>query len=448
MEDIIKDTLTSYTGRINRYRTNAPAQYSDRKHQYYADETRLFVEQYDRFSSDYVDAMVQGLNPGDPYGYTKVHLRLSNVITSTSAVNEVYDNYKRIEIAEKQYAYIRRGAKVVTMGNTWLVTNPNNMSGITGQAVIQRCDATWNHLDYYGNVVSEPVCIDRLDMRGVDPDSQRSTMINTGYYSVKLQYNADTMQLGNNSRLFLGDSAYIIAGYAEISREFTFEEDSVRLMVFRAMAEEPNAAVDDLVNKVAGGKTFSWSIAVSGESAVKVGESVQLSAESIRTSEEHSEVVVSTAKHPISYGWIGSEDGSVEVSPDGTATGIYENANHSATITCYLIQNPSIRQEFTMDVQDGSDALDYLGFTTTLPKVLRMYQTVTITAYFYSNGEPDPLSSLNWAFSGADPASYEITDQTNNSVTVKCWSGSVEPLEIHVKCGGETLTGMIELEGI
>ena len=86
MKDIIKDTLISYTGRINRIKTNAPSQYSDRQHQYYGDVTRLFAEEYDRYSSDYVEAWVQGLE-GEPFEYTKVHLRLSDAVTGTSAIS-------------------------------------------------------------------------------------------------------------------------------------------------------------------------------------------------------------------------------------------------------------------------------------------------------------------------------------------------------------------------
>lgn len=444
INDTIKETLISYSGRINRYKTNAPKQYADRQHQYYADETRLFAEQYDRFSSDYVEALVQGLQEGDPYGYTKVHIRLANMITGASALVTVYDNYKTIEIAERQYTYIRRGAKIKTMGNTWLAINPNNMSGVQGHAVIERCDQTWNHLDYYGNVLSEPVCVDRLDMRGVDPDAQRATMINTGYYAIKLQYNDQTTQLGNNSRLILGDSAYLIAGYAEISREFTEEQDTVNMMIFRAMAEEPNFVIDDMENRVAGGKTFSWDISVSGEPMVMVGESIKLSATSIRTAEERTLTVESTEEHPISYIWTSSDDEIVSVTSAGVVTGLSEG---SATITCALEQNPSKRTEFSIEVQ-GDMTAPHLAFTTTIPESLKAYHTAYISAEYYENGEAVSDAELEWNCTGADHDSYEALRVDNNTIMVKCWSGSVNPLEISVTYAGKAINGTIQLEGI
>ena len=443
MKDIIKDTLISYTGRMNRIKTNAPSQYSDRQHQYYGDVTRLFAEQYDRFSSDYVEAWVQGLE-GEPFEYTKVHLRLSDAITGTSAISTTYDNYKIVEIAERQYSYIRRGAKVITMGNTWLAINPDNMSGITGQSVIERCDNTWNHLDFYGNVVYEPVCVDRLDMRGVDPDSQRSTMINTGYYNIKCQDNEQTRQLGNNSRLYVGNVCFRIAGYAEISREFTYEKDTFNMLIFRAMLEEPNMAIDDLEEYVAGGRTFEWNVSVSGESGIMVGETTKLTASSVRTSEEHTAAVVSTEAHPISYIWTSSDDEILSVASDGSVTGVSEG---SATITCSLEQNPSQSVSFDIEVQ-GDMTAPHLAFTTTIPERLGLYQTAVISAKYYENGTAVPTASFQWSFAGADKESYTVEYNDIDTVTVKCWSGSVYPLEITVSYEGKSVTTSIDLEGI
>lgn len=477
MENIIKDTLISYTGRINRYKTNAPSQYKDRKHQYLADETRIYSELYDRFSSDYVEAWVQGLQTGEfnvqqaeigdeayqdnqgyvhlpddgdgvndlsLYGFTKVHLRLADVVTGTSAIGTVYDNYKMVEIAERQYTYIRRGAKIITMGNTWLAINPDNMSGIQGHAVIERCDNTWNYLDFYGNVQHEPVCVDRLDMRGVDPDSQRSTMINTGYYAIKLQDNEQTRQLGNNSRLYVGRNCFRIAGYAEISREFTYEEDTVNMVIFRAMLEEPNLAIDDMENFVAGAKTFAWDISISGEPMLMVGQTVDFAASSVRTSEEHTEAVDPSEKHPLTYIWETSDAEIASVTPTGSVAGISEG---TATITCYLAQNPSQRQEFNIEVQ-GDMTAPHLAFTTTIPERLGLYQSAVISAKYYENGAAIPTASFQWSFAGADKESYTVEYDDIDTAIVKCWSGSVYPLEITVSYEGQSISTSIDLEGI
>lgn len=442
-KSIIKDTLISYTGRINKGRTNAPSQYKDRQRQLYADETRLFAEQYDRFSSDYVEAKVQGLNPLKPFEYTDVHLRFSNMITGASALVTVFDNYKMVEIAESQYNYIRRGAKVITMGNVWMSINPDNMSGVQGHTVLQRCDSTWNYLDFYGNIMHEPVCVDRLDMRGVDPDSQRSTMINTGYYNIKVQNNEQTKQLGNNSRLYIGNTCFYIAGYAEMSREFTYEEDSVGMLIFRAMVEEPNMAIDDLDHYVANGKTFSWTITIAGISTIKAGEETILTASSTRTAEEHTAVVEDTPEHHIAYQWESSDEDVAIVDAFGNVEGVSEG---TATITCYLEQNPDISATFDITVS-GVSTEPHVSFTSTLPERLRMFETVPISVNYYENGEVVPDAEITFTFSGAEEGSYTAT-VNGNIASIKCWSGSIEPLHITAECNGCGVGAFIELEGI
>lgn len=453
MKDIIKDTLISYSGRINSYKTNAPSQYKSRKHQYFADVTRMFEEEYDRFSSDYVEAKAQGLIPEDPYYYTNIHLRFANVVTGTSAIGTVYDDYKMVEISEKQYNYIRRGAKVITMGNVWLAINPDNMSGMSGKTVLQRCDNTWNHLDFYGNIKHEPVCVDRLDMRGVDPDSQRSTMINTGYYNIKVQMNDQTRQLDNNSRLYIGNVCYRIAGYAEVSREFTYEKDTVGMMVFRAMLEEPNLAIDDLNEYIAGGKTFLWDISISGDSMVTVNGSTQYTATSVRTAEEHQKVVENSAEHQISYLWESSDESVATVDAFGIVHGISEG---EAIITCYLEQNPDVFMTRSITVA-GEETESHVSFTSTVPSVLRMFDTAVVTAVFVkvttdesgntviSTEETD--EPVNFTFDGADEGSYTV-ETDGNTVTIKCWSGSIQPLHITAESNGYTAAAYIELEGI
>ena len=444
MENIIKDTLISYSGRINRYKTNAPSQYKDRKHQYLADETRMYSESYDKYSSDYVEAQVQGLEPNDPYGYTKVHIRLADAVTGTSAIGTVFDNYKMVEIAERQYTYIRRGAKIITMGNVWLAINPDNMSGIQGHAISERCDNTWNYLDFYGNVQHEPVCVDRLDMRGVDPDSQRSTMINTGYYAIKLQDNEQTRQLGNNSRLYVGRNCFRIAGYAEVSREFTYEEDTVNMIIFRAMLEEPNMAIDDLEHYVAGGRTFAWDISIADTPVIRTGESVKLKTISKRTSEEYSEEVKSTREHPVYYLWGSSDESVAKADNDGNITGIGEG---EAVITATLYQNQDISADFNVKVA-GDMSEPYIEFTSTTPKLLRVFEEVTLTAQYFENGEPVDYADIVFNFSGADEEAYTATVTQGNKVTIKCWSGSVYPLYVTAECNGVGTGFFVELEGV
>ena len=420
-----------------------PAQYSERKKQYFATETRLYNEQMAQYATDYIEVMAQGLNPAEPFEYTKVHMRFSDIVRSSSAISYEFDNYKMVDIAERQYPYLRIGAKIIGMGSTWLVINPDNMGNVLGKAIIQRCDAVWHYLDYYGNVCAEPMCFDRRLAKANDSDAQRATMITKGYFDAKVQYNEATKQLFTNSRIILGTSAYRITGYSDFIQEFTEDINSVNLLQFDVRYEEPNSVIDDMVNRVAGGLTFKWNIAVSGTPSLRVGDSAQLTATSIRTAEEKTETVTSTDEHPIYYLWESSDESVATVDMDGEVAAIGEG---EAKITCTLAQNQNKSAEYTISV--AGSALDpHVDFTSTVPEKLRLFEEVTITAGYYENGQEVDGAEVEWLFSGADKSAYSAT-VNGNSVTVKCWGGSVKPLTIAAIYGNYPKKCSIQLEGI
>lgn len=426
------------------YREIVPHQYNDRQYEYLNSESKTFIQEYAKYASDYVEAEVQGLNPEEPFEYTKVHLRFANIVKPSGAMSTNFDNYKNILMRERQYGYIRRGAKIKAMGSTWLVINPQNASD-GGTAVIQRCDAVWNYLDYYGNVCAEPMCIDNLLKRANTPDSQRSTMITKGYFNAIVQYNEATKQLFENSRMILGSSAYILTGFSDFLREWTDVEESVNLMEFSLRYEEPNDAIDDMVNHVAGGKTFAWYIAVGGESTITVGEETELNASSTRTSGAETKTVVSTDEHPIDYIWESSDEDIAEVDAFGNVTAISEG---DVTITCTLAQNEDIQQEFRMTIA-SVDTEPHVAFTSTYPDSISYNRSLALNAVYYENGEATE-ETVEWSIAGADEESYtfEVDSDYPNRAVLTCWGGSVTPAIITASYGDYSVSHTIYLEGI
>jgi len=439
-KEIMNTKLTSQSCSIRQY---YPAFYKDRQKRYYQYETRTFNEQMAQYSGDYVEAQIQGLNPEYPFDYTTVHVRFSDIVRSSSAISYEFDNYKVIDIAERQYDYVRIGAKVRAMGSTWLCINPSNMGNEYGKAIIQRCDAVWHYLDFYGNVCTEPLCFDRRLMKANDSDAQRATMITKGYFDCKVQYNEATKQLFTNSRLILGTSAYRITGYSDFIQEFTEDENSVNLLQFDVRYEEPNSVIDDMVNKVAGGKTFAWDIEIMGSPALKVGEETQVDAKSTRTAEEHSEVVVNTTEHPISYIWTSSNENILTVDEHGMVHGIAEG---TASVICNLEQNPTKTAEYEITVA-GDASQPHVGFRTTIPEKLRLFEEVRLSGHYFENGEPVPEATLTYSFSGADQSAY-TAEVEGNTIIIKCWGGSVKPLHVKTEYNGYSAEFDIELEGI
>lgn len=466
IKDTIRDTMLTSDIPLS-FNMHEPKQYADRQHEYYEKETLYFIDKYARYSSDYTEAEIQGLDPEKPFEYVKAHIRMADVITESASMTAQIDNWKNIKIAEKEYTYLRKGAKIKTMGSTWLVVNPVNLSGGDGQGLIQRCDALWHYLDYYGNICTEPMAVGDDQLRATDPDSQRSVMIAKGYFIAKMQYNEATKTLlNNNSRMILGSGAYHLTGYMNFLQEFTSEEESINLLKFIMRFEEPIEAIDDLENHVAGGKTFKWEILVEGKRALTAGSSTRLTATSRRTNENHVDIVTSTEEYPITYNWITSDPEVCTVDEDGVVTAVGEG---TATITAQLAQNPNVTTDYEITVE-GASSEPHIEFVSTIPQGIRMFEELIVAATYYENGE-DTQQPLTWELSGAHPSTYSyevekvyetldggyttdpndheyIVSAAKNGIVIKCWGGSVKDLVITASYGDVSATTSISLIGL
>ena len=87
----IKNALINSASSLS-YKQFAPRQYSDKQHEYLNPETRTFHQEYAKYSSDYVEAEIQGLDAEFPFEYTKVHIRFANVIKPSGALSNEFDN--------------------------------------------------------------------------------------------------------------------------------------------------------------------------------------------------------------------------------------------------------------------------------------------------------------------------------------------------------------------
>lgn len=438
IQDNIKNGLIVGTG-LPSVPTNSPAQYTGHLHEYYAGVSEEFIQQYARYASDFFEAQMQGLNPDDIFEFSTVRMRMSDIVKPSAATIQYADDYKNVLIESKSITYIRPGTKFVVMGNTWLATNPNNVSSGDGSGIIRRCNAVWNHLDYYGNVLSEPIIVEKSRASANDNDYQEMGLITKGYFDVRCQYNPQTEQLSQNSRMILGSGAYQITGFSDFTQEFTGDYDSIRILDFTVRYEEPNLEIDDMANHVAGGKKFSWDIQLECTSPImKVGDTATIVPTSIR----NNETVYSSTDNPISYIWESSNENCITVDADGNVEAV---GLGMATVRCKLEQNPTIHENYTFQVEAIPHA-PHVQFTSTIPEFINAYDVLTIEAVCFDNGEPTQ-DIVDWVLSGADEGSYTYR-ATDNSLRIYCWSGSVTPLNISASFNGHGTTTSIELRGI
>lgn len=417
---------------------NAPAQYSSRKRQFLSQESLAFIKKYGMYASDFFAASAQGLDPEDREAWQLVCVRMADIAKPSVTMTRKIDDYKMILVAETWVDYIPPGTKFKAMGSIWLCTNPENISGAYGSGMVERCNAVWNHLDYYGNLLSEPLSVESALAKASASDPQGMMQITKGYFNVKCQYNKDTAQLNTNSRMILGSGAYTITGYSDFTREFTEEEDSVRLLEFTIRYEEPNPEIDDMERRVAGGWNFSWEVLIQGDRFAVPGWTTQLSTVSLRCGE----TVADTPEHPISYLW-GSTDPSVAtVDQDGLVTAV---GTGSCEIYCALEQNQDMDAHVLFTVA-GSDGSPRVELSSRLPEALGAYETLDITCQCFLGNVPQQ-DAAEWAFSGADEAAYSA-EVRGNTVKIMCWEGDVVPLTVTARWKGEEANCTVWLKGL
>ena len=422
---------------VQPVKTNNPPQYADRQRQFFDPETRAFTKLTARYASDFMEARVQGLQ-GDPGEWGTYRLRFADVVRPSAAIQRHFDDYKQYLFESPLVEYVQPGTKIETMGSTWLVINPQNVSGASGTGLCRRCNAVWNYLDYYGNVVSEPIIAENERANANDSDAQASMLISKGYFNIICQYNEATRQIDTNTRFILGTGAYRVTGYSDFETEFTGDYSTVRLLSFTARYEEPNMAIDDMENHVAGGKTFSWDVAIEGQSSLGVGMTAQFSAHSVRNGIP----VASAEENPIGYIWTSSDESVATVDENGLVTALTEG---ETTITAVLEQNPDYSMSAVLAVTEAEDGV---FFTGTVPETLGAYETVTLTAAYFEDGtETD--EALTWDFGGAAPLSFaaEVAED-GKSAELTGYGYSAAPLTVRVSRGAYSAEEQITLEGI
>jgi len=445
---------------------NSPSQYSDQINPYLYNESTEFVRQYAKYASDFFTVEAQGLNPDDFFDWVSTRARMADVSTATAATTKLVDDFKMVLFESSSILYFPIGAKLKAMGSTWISINPQNITAPTGSGLIQRCNSVWNHLDYYGNILSEPLCLMKAAEMANDNDEQRLTIITKGYMDVLCQYNSETKQLNQNSRLILGSSAFSITGYTDYVQEFTGDYNSVHVLRFTVRYMEPNNT-DDMVNHVAGGKLFNWKILIDGATTIATGTSQTFSASSVR----QGETVTSTDENPISYIWESSDTNIAIVDENGTVSALSPG---TCIITAKLEQNQSISSsvdistyvsvflqdsvgdyvkdntgdkiEATPDGQQPAGTSE-LKFTTEPPAILSMLDSATLSVALYSDGVPQD-TEISWDLSGAPKESYNFSILSQNSIKITCFRGSETQLQIKASTGKKSITTAIKLIGM
>lgn len=414
---------------------NTPVQYKNRQHQYYAERTAMFVSERAEYASDYVQADVQGLVPGDFYKYLSTYVRLSDMVSQTATTTKNVDDLKHLLFKEESIDYFPPGAKVQTMGSTWLCVNPSNISSVHGTAVVYRCNAAYCLYDYYGNIVTEPIVIAKKLMASNNNANPENIVLMDGYFDVTCQLNEYTRQLGQSKRMILGSKAYYITGFTDFIQEFTGDYGSVHLLNFTVRIEEPTID-DDLVNHIENGHNYTFEAEITGAETITVGETAVLVPHFIKNGKE----IAATEEYPLSWKWLSSDESVAAIDENGMVTA---KGAGKAQITLLLEECERVTSFVEITVEEAQTGA-YVSFTNVIPKTIQQYSSATITAGYYENGVLSD-ETVEWSMSGASESAYH-TVVNGNSITISCLRSDSIPLTVTAGYNGVSASVEIWLE--
>ena len=105
---------------IKPYKSNTPSQVTGELTQYYGDVTKAFRAGHLKYASNFFQASVQGLVPGDFLQWTTENLRMADIIRPSGSSTQQMDDSKIVVFENPNIDFLPRGTKIVTSGSTWL----------------------------------------------------------------------------------------------------------------------------------------------------------------------------------------------------------------------------------------------------------------------------------------------------------------------------------------
>lgn len=432
LQNSIKNGLLT-SSRLNNVVTNAPANTSP-KWSKYNDEATAYYHEYAPYASNVFEAEIQGLDYNDFYAWTKVHIRSSNVINPSTGEN-LSTSWQDILILDRKVDFLPIGAYVKYNNNTWIVYNPDNIASPTGNGIVIRCNTTYNTLDYYGNLIKTPMFYAKGTVLASSPYYMEYSATIDGYQHVIMQLNEVTKKITNNTRIILGKSAFGMYGVSDFPEEFTGDPNSCH--IFRAdLRLQETTEADDLVNHVADGKYFKFTIHIGASDTMRQGGTQQLTVDAYR----NNIAVQSSEDALLTYLWSSSDESIATVDEDGIVTAIGEGY---CQITCTLKENPNVTDVCGINVLES--AQPYIDFTSPIPDKIKAFSTLEVTAVYFENGQPTD-TVVEWTLRRADENAYSYT-VSGNTVTIQTYAPSLQPLEINAIYGDVTMAAKLQIIG-
>ena len=412
--------------------------------------TADFTERSIKYGTDFYDARVQGIDENDFYKWYNVKIRMSQMVSHGTTTN-IIEDWKEIKFESQRVNVIGLGAKVECNGQTFIVSNPDEANGTQATAVMRRCNATWKHLDFYGNVKEEPFYWARNQAQATANEYQDYVVSPNMYQKCVMQLNEDTKALNYNRRMILGSMAYEVRGLVDFLQTETFVDHSTHILYFDLQNQEP-IETDDMERQLADAKAFEMAAQITGVPTKTVpGKTYQASVEAVRNGQVLSRHGGTTwgrdedgheeplGDWPLTWEYATSDDSVATVDENGLVTA---KAEGWAEITATLKENPEIKARLSFEVNaEGESKLEWV-------------QTADRIAQYMS-----AALECRWTVDGAltdDTVEYEVRVRSGNRNAVE-WSvtGNVitvtgyvpDTVTVTARAHGEESSRTVVIEG-
>lgn len=386
--------------------TSADGKYIERNKQYLSENTKKMIDSKLQYGINYLTIEGENINPNDKddKSIKRYKVRVNDVYSDTQ-IGKRKDGYKLLVFQSSKINYIPEGTKFYFYNSTWIADNPSNLTKVIGQTNVRQCISTRNTLDYYGNIIREPLAIDK-ELSSTNGNTNNYIDSVSGNLACLMQLNDNTRHIKNNDRILMGGQAFQIVGLDNYTQEFTNDINSVRKLKFNIKVIEPTEN-DDIENNVVDGKLNPWEIKSNvSDIETKVGTKSNLTVEVFRGGQ--------TPLKPYSVRYESEEPNIIKID---SLNGEYEAISEGSTkIKCYLNENNKIYTEINAVVR----LLDVyeIRFTKKI-RAIKQYSDATIRAYVFKNGIKDKTESVKFIIKGLEDH-FTINNKTNNSINISC----------------------------
>ena len=366
--------------------------------------------------------------------FNNVDVRINHVVQSSLGKN-LGDDWKQLLFVDLFHA-TGIGYLYQFDSNYWISVFSENIKNFAGSCTVRRANNNLRWIDEDGNYYSEPCIIDYTMSRPKEDLGATNPMLPEGYISIFAQLNDRTATIKGNQRFLFGPPSNrtclrtFSRGITNFLNQETDDDSSGQLLELSVGGWEINEQTDDLVNGIADGLKYQYTISASPTSIMgNVGTSIQI-IPSLTLNNNPS-------NKPLSYSTSSSYVATVSASGLVTLISSASSTGSMCNISCYMTNNTSASVIIPVSVITLPYTITEIITTPNIAYVLEGSSTVFNTQLFI-NGIPQantfifttsgsPIIPTNYIFTTIDGNNFNIENihrYLDSELTVTLTSGS------------------------